>query len=267
MVLPAAAENVGVVRHALAGLAEAAGMDPNRVADLKTVVTEACMNAVVHAYADEDGTGTMEVEAEREESALRVLVRDHGTGIRPRADTDRQSLRMGLPLIAALSSNFEIRGGPDQGTEVTMRVSFAPEAATPEEAPAALAEVVPGAAMSMPAEGMLAPVLSRVISLFAVRADFSVDRLSDAVLLGDAVAAQSGRHFADGTANLLVDSEGDTVTVRVGPLLDGAGDQLLEAMRIPEIGGSLERLADEMRIERDADAEHLLIEISSGRAA
>src|SRR5688500_9362571 len=94
--LPAAAENVGVVRHALAGLAEAIGMDPGRIGDLKTVVTEACMNAVVHAYGD-DGSGTMEIEARRVEEALEVVVRDRGTGIRPRADTDRQSLRMGLP--------------------------------------------------------------------------------------------------------------------------------------------------------------------------
>ncbi len=54
--------------------------------------------------------------------------------------------------------------------------------------------------MSMPAEGLVGPVLSRVISVFAVRADFSVDRLSDAVLLGDAVAAQASSHFAEGTS-------------------------------------------------------------------
>ena len=53
--LPAEAENVAVVRHALAGLAEEIGMDEAAIADLKTVVTEACMNVVVHAY---DGDGT-----------------------------------------------------------------------------------------------------------------------------------------------------------------------------------------------------------------
>jgi serine/threonine-protein kinase RsbW len=267
MELPAAAENVGVVRHALAGLAEAIGMDPGRIGDLKTVVTEACMNAVVHAYGD-DGSGTMEIEARRVEEALEVVVRDRGTGIRPRADTDRQSLRMGLPLIAALSSSFEISGGPNQGTEVTMCLSLAPEPEPDEDEAGTLEsrEVAAGAAMTMPAEGLVAPVLSRVISLFAVRADFSVDRLSDAVLLGDAVAAQAGQHFVDGTANLVVDAEDDTVTVRVGPLLDGAGERLLEGMRIPEIGASLERLADQMKVERDTGAEHLLIEISNSAA-
>src|SRR5882672_12048458 len=40
MTLPAKAENVAVVRHALAGLAEEIGMDEPGLADLKTVVTE-----------------------------------------------------------------------------------------------------------------------------------------------------------------------------------------------------------------------------------
>ncbi len=50
------------MRHALAGLADRIGMDEPGIADLKTVVTEACMNVVVHAYpADEPGL--LEVEA------------------------------------------------------------------------------------------------------------------------------------------------------------------------------------------------------------
>ena len=81
----------------------------------------------------------------------------------------------------------------------------------------------------MPAEGLVGPVLSRVISVFAVRADFSVDRLSDAVLLGDAVAAQASSHFAEGRANLVVDADDGAVKIRVGPLVPGAGDQLLDA--------------------------------------
>ena len=46
LTLPAEAENVTLVRHALAGLAESLGMGENAIADLKTVVTEACMNVV-----------------------------------------------------------------------------------------------------------------------------------------------------------------------------------------------------------------------------
>lgn len=262
LVLPATAENVGVVRHALAGLAEALGMDAGRIGDLKTVVTEACMNAVVHAYPEE-APGPLEVDASRDEHGLVVRVCDHGGGIRPRAEAERQSLRMGLPLIAALSDTFGISGGPGQGTVVTMCIGLSTNGSEPrlEAAPPA----PPGAAMAMPAGGLIAPVLSRVISLFAVRADFSVDRLSDAILLGDAVAAEAGGHYQEGTAQMLVNAEGTTVTVRLGPLLAGAGERLLESLRIPDLDASLERLADEVRVEHQDDGEYLLIDISARR--
>ena len=56
-----------------------------------------------------------------------VTVRDFGAGIRPLADVEHRSLRLGLPLIAALTESFEISGAPGRGTEVTMRVPLSPE--------------------------------------------------------------------------------------------------------------------------------------------
>lgn len=262
LALPARAENVAIVRHALAGLAEAMEMESDRVADLKTVVTEACMNVVVHAYDDEDGP--LAVDAHREGEALVVVVRDKGAGIRPRPESQRRSLKMGLPLIAALSSSFEIRGGPGRGTEVTMCVSMAANGEVPSqpiETPVGTLEWGSGASMSMPAGALVGAVLSRIISLFAVRANFSVDRLSDAVMLGDAISAHAPDHFPDGTTNVVVDAEGRVVIVRVGPLVDGGGDRLVEGLRIPGLDASLEGLADDVRVEREEGAEHLLVEI------
>lgn len=264
LALPARAENVAIVRHALAGLAEAMNMEADRVADLKTVVTEACMNVVIHAYDGE--VGPLEVHAHREGEQLVIVVRDQGAGIRPRPESRRKSLRMGLPLIAALSSSFEIRGGPGRGTEVTMRLSMSSNgdvSAPPIETPVGTLAWGGGASMTMPAGALVGAVLSRIISLFAVRADFSVDRLSDAVMLGDAISAHAPDHFPSGTARVVVDAEGGVVAVRVGPLVDGGGDRLVEAMRIPGLDASLERLADEVRVERENGAEHLVVEISS----
>lgn len=258
LLLPARAEDVAVVRHAVAGLAEALEMDAGQVADLKTVVTEACMNAAVHAYDGEPGP--MEVEAYREDEALVVVVRDHGAGIRPRPDSARDSLRMGLPLIAALSMSFELSGAPGRGTVVTMRMALSQNGAEPPP-PAEGGESSDGTAMSMPAGELVGAVLSRIVSIFAVRANFSVDRLSDALLLADVISAQAADHFPDGTARAMV-SEGDgTVTVRVGPLVDGAGERLLKRMRIPELDASVERLADAVSIERAGEEEHLVLEI------
>lgn len=260
--LPASAENVAIVRHAVAGLAEAIEMEAPAIADLKTVVTEACMNVVVHAY-DEDEHGLLEVDAYPELEVLVIVVRDRGAGIRPRADAAHQSLRLGLPLIAALATSFEISGGPGRGTEVTMRMALAPngepaqDAGLPEVAPSALRATE----MTMPAGELLGPVLSRVISILAARANLPVDRLSDAVLLGDAISARAPGEFADGVARIEAEEDGGELRVRVGPLVDGAGDRMLGAMRIPEIGGTLERLADEIRVDRDGDVESLVLRI------
>jgi serine/threonine-protein kinase RsbW len=122
LVMPARPEGVGVVRQALAGLADALDFDPTVLADMKMAVTEACTNVVVHAYDDE---GMLEVEMLAGEEGLTIVVRDHGSGIQPRpARHGAPALGLGLPLIAALSDSFELRGSTGMGTEVRMTFSY-----------------------------------------------------------------------------------------------------------------------------------------------
>jgi anti-sigma regulatory factor (Ser/Thr protein kinase) len=121
--LPARPEGVGVVRQALVGVADGLAIDASVLADAKMAVTEACTNAVVHAY--DDSTGHLEVEMLADEEALTVVVRDRGAGIQPRPNrTGSTALGLGLPLIAALSDAFEVRGGPGAGTEVRMTFRY-----------------------------------------------------------------------------------------------------------------------------------------------
>jgi serine/threonine-protein kinase RsbW len=254
--VPADAGSVPLIRHALAGLAEALDMEPSEIADLKTVVTEACMNVVAHAYGD-DGSGVLEVDAWPEEACLVVCVRDYGVGIRPLADVEHRSLRLGLPLIAALTESFQISGTPGHGTEVTMKVPFAP--ATNGAAPAP--EAGEESRMTLPAGELLAPILSRVISMFASRANFSVDELSDAVLLSDALSAGDRNRFPGGAAQLAITEQEGSFELRVGPLDEGGARRLLDGLRIPTLDASLESLADDVRIEEDGDAEVLAIRL------
>jgi serine/threonine-protein kinase RsbW len=121
MSLAARPESVAVARHALAAIAEGMGMDAASIADLKTVVTEACANVVTHAYSKGEA-GPIKIEARPGAEGLAVTVSDWGRGIRPRPDVARPSLRMGLSLIAALSDSFEISGGAGRGTTVVMRL-------------------------------------------------------------------------------------------------------------------------------------------------
>ncbi len=264
MVLPARPENVAVVHHALAGLAEDAGMDEAGVADLKTVVTEACMNVVVHAYRGEPGPLSVEAEPDRE--GLTVIVRDEGVGIRPEADVERASLRLGLAMIAALSSSFRISGGLDQGTEVTMRVplhgddSSDGDPAAFELAPADRTEIAIGRAE------LLGPVLARVVGALVARRDLPVDRVSDAVLVTDALAAAAPGRFSDGQVRLGLDDRDDGVELRLGPMQPGAAERIRDELQVPEVGGSLEALADELTIDRSGDGDYLVIRFAAGAA-
>jgi anti-sigma regulatory factor (Ser/Thr protein kinase) len=121
--MPARAEGVGVVRQALAGLADALAFDAAVLSDMKMAVTEACTNVVVHAYDDEPGE--LEVAMVAGEDDLTIVVRDYGSGIAPKpARTDPPALGLGLPLIAALTDAFELRGSTGQGTEVRMTFAY-----------------------------------------------------------------------------------------------------------------------------------------------
>ncbi|MEA2311731.1 MAG: serine/threonine-protein kinase RsbW [Solirubrobacteraceae bacterium] len=124
--MPARAEGVGVVRQALAGMADALDFDSVTLADMKMAVTEACTNVVVHAY--EEDSGQLEVQMLTSEDDLTIVVRDHGSGIHPRPSRkESAALGLGLPLIAALSDSFELRGGAGQGTEVRMTFAYVRE--------------------------------------------------------------------------------------------------------------------------------------------
>lgn len=266
MTLPANAENVAVVRHALAGLAGEIGMDEAGVADLKTVVTEACMNVVVHAYRD--GPGPIFVEASPDEDGLTVTVRDEGVGVQPQADPGRDSLRLGLTLIAALSGSFAISGGIGRGTEVTMRLPLhggAPGKLDGDpvrmEPQHATAELITDRAE------LLAPVLSRIVGALAARRDLSVDQVSDAVLVTDAIASAVPARFANGQVRLGLDDRGEGIALRIGPMERGAASRVRGELELPEVGGSLEALVDELAVEESEEGESLLIRFAAAPPA
>lgn len=122
LTLPARAENVGVVRHLLGGVAEALDIDREQLDDMRLAVSEACANAVVHAYGD--GSGLMDVDIAARGAELLINVRDHGGGMAPR--TDSPGLGVGLPLMASLAESMELLTPPGGGTEVRMRFRLPP---------------------------------------------------------------------------------------------------------------------------------------------
>ena len=275
--LPARPENVAVVRQALTGLGDAYDIDPEMLGDIKTAVTEACNNVVLHAYPDSD-EGIVEIEASSDGEHTDVVVRDFGAGIQPRSFTEERTLGLGLPLIATLSSRFEIRGGgPDLGLEVDM--TFSAEDAEERRERAVLVRSAAEHPFSSPrAAGLViqpgplvASVSSRVTAILAARADFPLDRLADAVLVSDAIAAHASDYIAGSDVGLVIEDGDGTLDFRVGPLHEGGGESLLREMEVPGIGHSLERLVDTVSVDRGdgvpgtadsvADAEFLSLRI------
>jgi len=118
--VPAVAENVASLRHAVVGLAHTAGASAPVRTDLALAVGEACANVVVHAYPPDD-TGVLIIDAEVRDDELVVRVSDLGQGMVPRPDSPGMGL--GLPLIANVADRLEIRDGPD-GVGTTVELGF-----------------------------------------------------------------------------------------------------------------------------------------------
>ena len=123
--LPAQARNIAVVRRALEAIAEELALPRRLIEDMRLAVTEACTNVVRHAYTEAEArdANAMRVEMLPETDGMRVIVEDRGRGLGPSPDASGPGL--GLPLIAALTSQLEVSHGADErGSRIAM--SFAP---------------------------------------------------------------------------------------------------------------------------------------------
>ena len=260
LALATRADNLALVRQALAGLADALEIEDEPLADLKQIATEGCMNAIVHAYpADEEGP--MEVSARASDGAVELRVRDWGDGFKPRpAEDDDVSLRLGLPLIATLADSFQIASADGGGTILTATVLMKRNGSTPAAA-ISPPEVPSEAEVNVTAGRSARPVIARVIAVAATRAGFSLDRMSDGVLLGDAISSHEPADFSDGRVGVELEECGPNLCVRVGPFVEGGAERMVARMELPALGASLSKLASRIEIERGEDGEFLVIEI------
>jgi serine/threonine-protein kinase RsbW len=265
--LPAKPENVAVVRQALTGLGDAYEFDPDFLSDIRTAVTEACNNVVIHAYPS-DEPGLLEVEADPGDgSSVDVVVRDYGAGLQPNTVPPKErSLGLGLPLISALSREYEIRGRQGGGLDVHM-VFVAADAASDagdEVRAERLSEedgerAAPAAGMSIVPGPLVSAISSRVTAMLAARADFPLDRLADAVLVSDAISAHAEGYVSGNDVGLAIEDGEGALDFRVGPLREGGARGLLSELEVPGLGGSLERLVDQVDVEQAPDEEFLLL--------
>ena len=110
-------------------------LDPTleEVDDVKTAVSEAVTNAVIHGYRGDRGTIYLDLTADMEERTLTVAVKDCGVGIadvkqamEPMFTTDPEGERsgMGFSFMEAFMDQVEVESEPNHGTLVTMKKSI-----------------------------------------------------------------------------------------------------------------------------------------------
>lgn len=127
--LPSKSVNEGFARSAVASFA--AQLDPTvaEIADIKTAVSEAVTNCIVHAYPGKIGAITIEVRI-LEEKEIMVKIRDWGCGIEdvkkamePLYTTSKGEERAGLgfSVMESFMDKVSVRSTPGKGTIVTLR--------------------------------------------------------------------------------------------------------------------------------------------------
>lgn len=255
------AENVALVRQALGGMGGAVRLDGALLADVKTAVSEACNNVVVHAYGGE--RGPMDVYVCPDGHVLTVVVRDRGEGIQPRPpETESAMQGVGLSLIQALTKTVEFGGGEGEGTEVRMIFE------SPDELDLGGVEAIAsnGGVTPRPPPGdvtvsvcglLTGPVLSSVVAMLAARSGFSVERLSDAQILTDTIAAHAPASFPNRHVQLGIDADEGELELRLGPLVAEGGRALVAASGVGGLEPLLERLSDELAVEAVPEGEQL----------
>ena len=128
---PSRSSNESFARTAAACFA--AQLDPTleEINDIKTAVSEAVTNSIVHGYPDRIGKIILRLRI-LEENILEILVRDKGIGI---ADINQartpmfttgseERAGMGFTIMESFMDSLKVRSAPGKGTCVTMRLKI-----------------------------------------------------------------------------------------------------------------------------------------------
>ena len=124
----AIARNEAFARVAIAAFAVQLNPTLPEMADIKTAVSEAVTNAIIHAYGN-DRSAMITLRCEAEGRKLKITVKDTGCGIadielarRPfyTSKPELERSGMGFAVMEAFMDDLEIESAPGEGTAVIM---------------------------------------------------------------------------------------------------------------------------------------------------
>lgn len=128
LIFDAVSQNESFARMAVGAFIAQLNPTIYQLADIKTAVSEAVTNAIVHAYPK--GGGEVEVRAYIEDRLLTVEILDHGIGIadihkarQPFYTTAPEEERsgMGFMVMESFMDSLEVVSAPQEGTRVVLR--------------------------------------------------------------------------------------------------------------------------------------------------
>jgi serine/threonine-protein kinase RsbW len=120
----------------------------------------------------------------------------------------------------------------------------------------------PLTSVSIAAGPLVGPILRRVVGMLAARADLPLDRLDDAVLVADLIAARAPAHVLNDTVDVALSPGHRTLSLRVGPLRPGGGEALVIDAAVPGVGNVIEQLADDLEVSPEGEAEYLHVRLA-----
>jgi len=257
-------ETLTLVRGMLSGVGELLAVDPELLDDLKTAVSEACNNVVLHAYP-EGAPGTLSVQLYALEAALAVVVGDGGRGIPEEILSDGQSQGVGIPVIRALTELSAFRARAGGGTQVAMRFAGERDGRRLFDPPTRVLrddgwslQLNGDAVASVSPVSLLGTVLGRLARALAATARFSLDRFSDVYLVTDAIAAHAEASARDGRVAFALTAGARRLEVVVGPLRAGSGERIQQEASAEERRSPLGMLSDELQVEPLPESGELL---------
>jgi serine/threonine-protein kinase RsbW len=252
----------------LTGAAEHLGLARERLDDLRTAVSEACNNVVLHAY--EGAPGPLWIDLELEPGEIRVKVLDRGSGIRS-IISPQNRMRVGLALISALADRAEVLSPADGGTEVRMVFAGGEGAAAsgpepPSRDPRPDLGMLRGDVVAFISPvSLLGDVLGRICSTIAIQAHFSVDRHADLDLVADELTGLAREAAHSAGIGFSVAAHERRLELRVGPFSAGSCQRFQTPYVPPAEAVPLQLLADELAVETANGTDTLQVRLADHR--
>lgn len=126
--------NEAFARIALAAFASQLDPTIEELADIKTAVSEAVTNCIIHGY--ENMSGIVKIESKLKDNWIEIIISDSGKGIEDidlakkplyttKANLERSG--MGFTIMESFMDEMKVESIPDMGTKITMKKYIQPQ--------------------------------------------------------------------------------------------------------------------------------------------